>query len=219
MSLFEKVKKSAEFLNQFNYGYEYGGPVDSYLSNITDFQRAYLFKVIFQFPKLITQSLDYNQAAVLVKTTNLPDTMVEETSTFFMGQQYKLSSVRRFTDWNVTLYIDNDTEILKMFYEWNRLCQDNENIYKTPKEYMVDQFINLLDSNSPSMPKLTYKLVKAWPKSINNITLDYMTNDFTTMDVMFSYQYHTVTDKQGVIYSYEISERNGKYNLGADAPE
>ncbi len=219
MSLFEKVKKSADLLNQLNYGYEYGGSVDSYLSNITGFQRAYLFKVIFQFPKLITQSLDYNQTAVLVKTTNLPDTMVEETSTFFMGQQYKLSSVRRFTDWNITLYIDNDTEILKMFYEWNRLCHDNENIYKSPKDYMVDQFVNLLDSRVPSMTKLTYKLVKAWPKSINNIALDYMTNDFTTMDVIFSYQYHTVTDRAGVIYSYGVNENKNKYDLGSDAPE
>lgn len=126
-----------------------------------------------------------------VKTTSLPETSIEESSTFFAGQQYKMSSVRRTSDWSVTFLVDNKADVVKKFWQWHLLMHNPEsNIYGSPRDYMTDQTVQLLglDGN----PTATYKLFSAWPKTIGEVQLDYGSNDFATVDITFAYQYHTV---------------------------
>ncbi len=174
--------------------------VDDYFYKISskDFARMYLFRVLFTFPSN-TENYGFNALSDVpcyVKSTTLPDTAVEETSRFYMGQQYKLSSVRRFTDWVVTLYIDKSGSLLKTFYEWNRMCQSKENKAAEPEPvnfgYMVNMSLDLLNSKSPNDMSLRVKLNRVWPKSITNVSLDYESNEFITMDVTFTYQTHDI---------------------------
>jgi len=172
-----------------------GITVDDYLAHIEDFARAYLFKVYLTFPPGL--GMDIHQVTCHAKSTNLPDVTTEEVSTFYMGMQNRMSSVRRYSDWQITMYLDKNADLLRQLYRWNALCHDiSENVYGLPEDYMVrqtgDQIIHLLDPESQDQVTMQYKIVGAWPKTITNVMLDYESNEFITMDVNFSFQYFTV---------------------------
>ena len=193
---------STGYVEQTNYSdNKYSSPVDEYISNVVDFQRAYLFKVFLTFPTDL--QIDANlvtKATYLARSTTLPDITTEEVYSYYMGVQMKHSSVRRFGDWQLNLYVDKGSKIIEALYKWNQLCVptnvDNFK-YGEPNEYMSHnnannvQVINLLNGESKK-PIMYYKLYGAWPKSINNISLDYESNQFLTADVTFAYQYFEI---------------------------
>jgi hypothetical protein len=204
------------------FNYEINEPiqfneVDAYKDGLQDFARAYLFRLYLTFPTGINEFQGGVMARSLyAKSTTLPDVSVEEVSSYFMGQQFKMASVRRCSDWMVTLYIDKKTSLYIDLYNWNRKCHSSENIYSMPKDYMVGysknpgrQVIQLLGSKSidfnilnivkaslsygiVNTPVMTYYLDYAWPKTIANVALDYESNQFITMDVTFSFQAYEV---------------------------
>lgn len=127
-----------------------------------------------------------------VRSTTLPESSVEETSTFFCGNQYKQSSVRRTQDWSVTFLVNSDASIIRKFWDWHLILHNPETgVYGKPQDYMTDQKIQLLGIDGSAI--CTYKLFNAWPKTIGAVDLDYATNEFATIDITFSYQYHTVS--------------------------
>lgn len=136
-----------------------------------------------------------NDLRYFVKSTSLPESLLDETVTHYKGQQYKFSSVRRTNDWIVTFYVNHDASVISNFWNWQKMLQDPEtNMYGTSDKYMADQYIKLIGLDGTEI--CTYILYKAWPKMIGNITLDYASNDFATMDVTFSYQYHDISTKK-----------------------
>lgn len=140
-------------------------------------------------------SFDTQDFKYFVKSTSLPESSVEESSTYFCGQQYKMSSVRRSQDWSVTFLVNNDASILKKFWDWHLIMQNPETgMYGKPKDYMTNQVVQLLGMDGNVI--CTYKLFSAWPKTIGQVSLDYATNEFATVDITFSYQYHTVTQNE-----------------------
>jgi hypothetical protein len=132
----------------------------------------------------------------LVKSTSLPDSTLEEIQTYWVGQKFKMASTRSDGDWSVTFIVDNDAKILTRFWAWQKIIHNPQaNIYGKPVSYMVDQDIHLLGFDTGSTI-CCFKLYGAWPKSIGQIQLDYQTNDLVQFDVTFSYQYHTITERE-----------------------
>jgi len=130
-----------------------------------------------------------------VKSTNLPSSSFESTSTFFCGQEYKVSGTQKFEDWTVTYNVDNKGLLLKKFWDWHKIMHDPEsNIYGSPTTYMSEQEVHLLGMESGETI-CVYKLYGAWPREIGQVTLDYASNDFATVDITFTYQYHTVREQ------------------------
>ena len=131
-----------------------------------------------------------------VKSTSLPESSIQETSTFWCGQEYKIASTRRFVEWTITFYVDNKATILKKFWDWHKIIHNPEtNSYGNPVTYMSDQLLYLVGLDGDSEISC-YKLFGAWPKQIGQVALDYQTNDFAQFDVTFAYQYHTVSEKE-----------------------
>lgn len=151
-----------------------------------------------------------------VKASSLPESSLEETSTYFCGHQYKISSVRRTQDWTVSFYINNDASIVRKFWDWHQIMHNPETgVYGSPIDYMSDQTIQLIGADGSNI--CTYKLYSAWPKTLGQIDLDYATNDFATMDVTFSYQYHTVTKEkeiEALTYGRKLAQSLGSTALG-----
>lgn len=146
---------------------------------------------------------DQSKWPYLIKSTNLPQSEIEEVTTHWIGQQYKMAARRNTGDWTVTFVVDNDGLILKRFWDWQNIIHNPEaNIYGKPISYMADQEIHLLGFDTGETI-CVYKLFGAWPKTIGQVTLDYGTNDIASFDVTFSYQYHIVTEKeQGALASF-----------------
>lgn len=136
-----------------------------------------------------TKNNDYK---FFVKSSSLPEVTIEETSSYWLGQQIKMASVRRTSDWNVTFLVNDDASILEKFWNWHKKMHDPvKNEYGFHQHYMIDQSIQLLGIDG--FPICTYMLFGAWPKSIGQVDLDYSNNEFATVDISFTYQYLTVT--------------------------
>lgn len=128
-----------------------------------------------------------------VKSTTLPESSIEETTSYWAGQQIKYSSVRRTTDWEVTFLVNNDASIIRKFWEWHLILHNPEtNMYGNPTDYMCDQTIQLLGLDGSVI--CNYKLFGAWPKQIGQVSLDYSSNEFAEIAITFAYQYHTITE-------------------------
>jgi hypothetical protein len=137
-----------------------------------------------------------NKFGYQVKSTNLPSSSFESTSTYFAGQEYKTSGMQKFEDWTVTFNIDNEGVILRKFYDWHNVMRNTRtNEYGNPIVYMSDQEVHLLGMETGETI-CVYKLFGAWPSQIGQVTLDYNGNDFATVDITFTYQYHTVEEKE-----------------------
>lgn len=134
-----------------------------------------------------------------VKSTSLPASNLERVSTYWQGQEYKMSGVQRFEDWTVSFNVDNDASVLKKFRDWQNIIHNSDsNIYGLPISYMVDQEVHLLGMETGETICM-YKLYGAWPSDIGAVALDYGTNEFATVDITFTYQYHTIDDNTGIL--------------------
>ncbi len=179
-----------------------GGSPDSLKTLVTGGIKAGVESAINSFGA----NFDTKDFKYYVKSTNLPDSSIDEVTTNWAGQQYKMSGARKFNDWTVTLLIDHDANVLRKFWDWQLIIQNPENnTYGSPKDYMVDQSIQLLSSTGS--PICTYTLRNAWPKVIGEVSLDYGNNDFATVDIQFAYQYHVITE----------TEESGLMNIGRKA--
>lgn len=134
-----------------------------------------------------------------VKSTSLPSSDIDNTSTFWFGQEFKTVGTQKFEDWTVTLYIDDSAMVLKKFYEWQKICHNPAtNMYGDPSIYMANQRLHLLGFET-GKTICCYNLYGAWPKSLQSIQMDYQSNEFATVDIIFAYQYFTITDKEEIL--------------------
>ncbi len=133
--------------------------------------------------------------AYYVKATTLPETTIGETTTNWMGAQFKFGGKHTFNDWSVTFNVDNDANIIKKFRDWqNMILNPQTNVASKPSTYMTDQQAHLLGLDGKTV--CVYKFYSAWPKTIGNISLDYSNNEVTSFDVTFSYLYYMIYDSE-----------------------
>jgi len=191
---------------------------DGFVSNVNTFGRArsYMFK--WTVPPLFLGNI-LGGADYRLRTASIPESSVEELSTYFMGQQYKTGGARRFSDWTVTISCDNNFLLnIRMFFEvWMNLINYvpfdisyfgadigippvlsafAELSYGTGEGegtlsgYYADQVLSMI--NEDSIPTLIVGLKQSWPKSIGAISLDHSSTDFAQFDVTFGYMYHYI---------------------------
>lgn len=95
-----------------------GNSWDEFVTNVNSDGRAIscLFEWILPPVELLPTKPDFK-----LKSASLPESTVEELSTYFMGQQYRAGGARRFNDWTVTIMCDNNgflTNIRSLLEIW-----------------------------------------------------------------------------------------------------
>ena len=176
---------------------------ESYRSMFTGGARSYLFFVPFNFPDgtptsdnaMTTFGLDKNSRMFpyLVKSTSLPDTSFEEVAVTYGPLVYKQAGMKTYSDWQVTMNVDERGLVLDKFHSWQNKIYNPKNEYGKfglPKYYMKNQEIYLLDNSGNTIKK--YILHHCWPKSIGDTSLDYSSSEIATFTVTFSYLYFEV---------------------------
>jgi hypothetical protein len=167
-----------------------GFDIDSYRANFKAGARAYLFQCKPLFPAQIVNS-NTDQATYLVRSSTLPAGTIEPITTNWQGFDFKMAGKLTYAEWSMMFNVDQDADVLKWYIDWQRLIHDpTSNQHSAPSDYMVDQVVEMLSLDGD--PILKYKLVGAWPSTVEAVTLDYATNDVAQFSVMFNYQYHIV---------------------------
>lgn len=153
-------------------------------------QRAYLF--LYE-PDIPIVNAEKGMNKYLVRTTNLPETTMEEIMVNWQGQDFKFAGKYTFSDFTVTFNVDLNAQIRDLFEQWMNLTHDiRSNVHAPLDQYMQDQLISLLDYDGNKLK--TFRLVKAWPKMVGPVSLDYGTNDVSQFDITLSYQYHYIEE-------------------------
>lgn len=130
-----------------------------------------------------------------VKSTSLPSTNIEEISTHWQGQAYKIAGVQNYEDWSVSLNVDVDAMVLKRFGDWQRMIRNPQtNVISRPATYTADQEVHLLGPNGETV--CMYTLYGAWPRTVGAVTLDYSDTSIASVEVTFAYQYHMIFEKE-----------------------
>jgi len=152
--------------------------------------RSYLFYLQPSFPSGLMPDVTF--PIYLVRSSSLPSSSFDELTTGWMGIDYKAAGKRTYDTWNVSFNVDKDAAIRIAFNRWLNLMQNPElNNLAHPDVYMRSQFVTLLGFDQTE--KLRYELVRAWPSSVAEVSLDYTNSDYAQFDVTFTYQFYKTT--------------------------
>lgn len=162
--------------------------------------RSYLFEWV---PMGNGLGLFSHNDAYLVKSSKIPETVIEPVIVEYQQLDFKFGGKKRFEDWTISLKVDTKADIRRKFEEWSQRVHQistykdsKEFKHKYFKDYKSDEIFRMLGSEGwgSMQPILEIKLFNAWPSAIGPIELDYSSQDFAYFDVTLTYQYHEIKD-------------------------
>ena len=171
-----------------------GFDLNSFIGANKDFARGYTFYA--SITNAPVDKINDSNTRFLVKTSSLPVGTVNPIETNWQGFKYKLGGVQEFTDFTIGFNIDPvEANIRTAFVEWQRMIHDPlTNNHGDPTKYMGNIELRHLDHRTGKEIAI-YKLNRAWPTTVGEVSLDYAGAEVATFDVTFAYQYHTVNGK------------------------
>ena len=155
------------------------------MPNINDFKsklrgggaRANQFRVTMPFPGFSSVGGETEQMSFLCSSTSLPGMTIGEVTIPFRGRELYVAGDRTFATWTTTILNDTDFLIRKAYERWlngiNNMS-DNEGLVN-PADYQVDAFVDQLDRNGNMIKTYTFRGM--FPTTIDDIALDYRTNN------------------------------------------
>ena len=162
--------------------------LDGLLAQYKDYARGYLFK--FEIDTA-PAGLWREKYPYLVRSTNLPESTLEEITTDWQGMSYKFAGPQTYGDFSVTFNVDAESLIRYDFVNWMNFIHDpSSNVHGNPQDYMC--ILNLTHLNTEGGDNIKYRMVGAWPKTVGTASLDYGTKDTLQFEVSFAYQYHQI---------------------------
>ena len=179
------------------------------MANITEFKsrlsgggvRPNQFKVRLTFPDIATAGGGASGTSLmddlsfLCEATTLPGQTIGKTTVKFRGRELKLAGdSRTFEDWGIDVLMDTDFKLYDAFTNWmnaiNNLA-DNTGVINTELYQATGDVIQM---DRDGKPLKTIKFIGMFPIKINDIELDYKTeNQIETFHVDFSYQWYEYT--------------------------
>jgi hypothetical protein len=163
-------------------------------SRIKGAVRPNLFSVTHNFPSpiLIEEGLN----TYLCKSGALPASTVGTVELPFRGRVIKVPGDRTFESWTGTFYMDDAFALRGAYEKWIELTNtvDANTASVGIDSILEDIYVTQMDKFNGSEKKFKdireYKLVKAFPVSVSQISLAYDNNDsYEEFDVEFAYQY------------------------------
>ena len=167
-----------------------GFNLDAFRANLNVGARSYLFYMLPNFP----YGGDARTSGLLVRSTTLPASTIEEAAIPWQGYTYRIGSKQTFADWTVNFTLDSPDKVRLEYLRWmQKIHNPSTNVHDIPKNYLADQQVELLTPDGAGTVAL-YKLVGAWPSSVSEVTLDYSQSDIATFSVTYKYQYHEIDE-------------------------
>lgn len=151
------------------------------------------FNVLFNIP--VGLSLD---AASVKKFTftchsaSLPESTLGEIEVSYFGRKIKKPGDRTFTDWDVSVYNDEDFGVRSMFEKWSNAINTMQSNIMEPnlsnEAYKTDLTVQQFSKDGEIIR--SYSIIGAFPLSIGKINLSWDTqNTIEEFDVAFAYDY------------------------------
>ena len=184
--------------------------------NLSDFKsktlrhggaRPSLFRVIFDYPNLITDPP--TKASFLVKSTTIPASTIGSYDVFYHGKAIKVAGDRSFDTWDTTIFNDEDFGIRNTLENWmasisnHKLNTRDKEVFNTSEGDVAKykSTLKVIQYGKDGTELRTYTFKGAWPSALSTIDLDWATQDieeFTYTWVYDSWHTGTGSGSQGV---------------------
>ena len=163
-------------------------------SRIKGAVRPNLFSVSHNFPSGIIAADGLE--TFMCKSAALPASTVGTVELPFRGRVIKVPGDRTFESWPGTFYMDDAFELRGAYEKWIELTNtvDANTASAGMGDVLEDIVVTQMDKFNGSATQFKdirqYKLVKAFPVSVSQVSLAYDNNDsYEEFDVEFAYQY------------------------------
>lgn len=156
--------------------------------------RANLFRVNGTFPAAAVAAAGLNpsqQIQFLCSAASLPDVRLTVAPVSFQGRTLKTPGDREFSDWEISVYNDNDFGLRNAFEKWSDVVNRIEsNIGRNEMaEYAQTWTVTQLDRAGRDVKSYTF--VDCWPMLVGDIALDFApTTAIEQFKVTLTYQYY-----------------------------
>ena len=163
-------------------------------SKIKGAVRPNLFSVTHNFPTGVIAADGLE--TYLCKSAALPASTVGTVELPFRGRVIKVPGDRTFESWTATFYMDDAFQLRGAYEKWIELTNtvDANTASAGMGDVLEDIVVTQMDKFNGSATQFKdirqYKLVKAFPVSVSQVSLAYDNNDsYEEFDVEFAYQY------------------------------
>jgi hypothetical protein len=162
------------------------------------------------------------KSTFMVKAATMPGSNIGMIPVPFRGRRLKVAGDRTFNDWQTTIYNDSDYRLRDAIEKWSEIIQYHnfaighnqltdgvtEPLAGETQGYMGSGFVRQLDRQGRQLK--IYKLSGIWPITIDEINLDFGTNDtIEEYGVTWAVQYWHAAGRQS---------ENGPSNTGFKIP-
>lgn len=164
--------------------------------NINEFESSFkkngasrtdLFEVVFTDGD---RDLTYRARSV-----NLPGRNVNVLEYFELGPEYKLGSFSNYQDISIQFICSQELNEREYFLVWQDKIvgnHRNQNGLGYLQENYYDEYVRRFDINiynESSQLSKTVKIIDAFPTTVGDISYDWGTSEYATVDVSFSYRH------------------------------
>ena len=133
--------------------------------------RNNLFKVTANFPAYAAGNVEL--ASFLIKSAQLPASLVAPITIPFRGRQLQIAGDRTFEAWGVTVINDTNFQLRNAFERWmNGINAHAANTGETnPSQYMADLAVEQLDRQGQVLKRYDFR--GCWPSAVSAIDVSY----------------------------------------------
>lgn len=151
------------------------------------------FNVLFNVPAGVSiDSASVQKFTFTCHSASLPESTLGEIEVSYFGRKIKKPGDRTFTDWDVSVYNDEDFGVRSMFETWSNAINSLQSNVMESNLSNEDYKTNLVVQQFAKDGEIirAYTIVGAFPLSIGKIALNWdTTNTIEEFDVSFAYDY------------------------------
>ncbi len=155
--------------------------------------KASKFEVLISKPNVVRNltyrnDTEWKKMLMFCNQATLPGMNYTTTQSRTFGEFREIPYERTFDPLTLDFYCDQQMWIKGFFDEWMSRIQDNvTREYSYYNDYTVDIQVNVLDRSNNSVYGI--QLYECYPKTMNQIQLDYSSNEVMRLSVTMQYRY------------------------------
>ena len=139
-----------------------------------DIARPNLYRVNLSTPSFLSDTLDSNQLSLLIRSTSIPEQIINTIDVSYMGRILPFASDQHFPDFKISILNDQNLTFYKIFSHWmdgiNNSLSNNSNVTNLV-DYIADAKIYIMSRNLDKSDLLLRKISGIYPVNISPITL------------------------------------------------
>lgn len=128
---------------------------------------------------------------------NIPGTNISTNPAKIFSETFEFAYEKLYGPLSLSFYVDANMEVKKIFDAWTEKIQDPKTKrFGYYSDYTTDITLNVFDNKNRNIYSIVF--YEAFPKTVNDIQLDYSGTGIMSLPVTFSYRYFKTFSVIGV---------------------